>query len=367
MQTVLLTIAAVIAGVAFSCASESTTEPHPGYIYRFAGDGQRQRDGDGQPAREASFDGMGGIANHNETLYVTEREAIRTIHLPTNMVATLTEGNDTEPDVGDRLSRLALTFTHIGVNESGRIALTHQLPSGSPEPNVALLLVDENGFVEMVRPVYQVQDLTVDADGNVYWIGTFDNREMSGIWKWSRSASEPQLIYAEVDGDTRVNTLAVAGDRLLFSLIELTRGEPVGERGAVSSVPDNGRLLSMDIASGSVEHLAGPFEGNPIFEGTPDLSFSQSVSVFDPDDLVYSNADNSVYYLQSDRAGAYIARISLDDLSLEVVAGNGYRDSTGNGGPADEAHISDGAIAVDSSGRVYLAERSSLTIRIVYP
>ena len=73
--------------------------------------------------------------------------------------------------------------------------------------------------------------------------------------------------------------------------------------------------------------------------------------------------DGSLYFC--DRQNHVVVRMTLDGM-LQVVAGNGLRGLSGDGGPATSASLAEpDSAVVDASGNLYIADQGNLRIRVV--
>ena len=113
-------------------------------------------------------------------------------------------------------------------------------------------------------------------------------------------------------------------------------------------------------AQGIITTIAGTdfsFPSQPILAKDAPLAAPSSVAV---------DAADNLYVL--DTANSLVLRMTADGM-LTVIAGNGTKGFSGDGGPAISASLhlspSGGGIAVDSSGNVYFADGINQRIRKV--
>jgi hypothetical protein len=111
---------------------------------------------------------------------------------------------------------------------------------------------------------------------------------------------------------------------------------------------------------GIIHTIAG--DGEPSYSG--DSGPATSAELNTPEGLAFNSAGDLFI---ADSGNNVIREITTDGI-IHTVAGNGTRDSGGNGGPATSAELdTPEGLAVDAAGNVYVASNDSKSVRMFTP
>ena len=121
------------------------------------------------------------------------------------------------------------------------------------------------------------------------------------------------------------------------------------------------RIRKMDVHTGLVTTVAG--NGADAFAGDGGPAVAASLRA--PADVAVDAAGN--LYI-ADRADHRVRLVSAETGFITTIAGDGQAGFDGDGGPASSARLSSPrSVAVDSEGRVYVAEMGGHRIRLLTP
>ncbi|MFA6109322.1 MAG: choice-of-anchor D domain-containing protein [Candidatus Latescibacterota bacterium] len=280
-------------------------------ISTVAGNGSAGYSGDGGPATRASLSGPIGLAvDASGNLYIgdSNNRRIRKVDHATGTISTI-GGNGLGDDSGtiDGEERSALD---VSMNP-GDLAT-------DPQGNVYLA----DGL--RIRRIDHVTGAVSDAAG-------------SGLWGYSGDGG-PAL---------RARFRGLYGIALDFD-----------ENLLIADSNGNYRVRRVDAATGTISTIAGNGEWNDSGDG----QLATSASLKCPSD-VGADGQGNVYV--SDGRAYRIRRIEAASLTISTIAGDGTEGLSGDGGPADRAHIDPWSIAVSVQGDVYVAEPDNNRVRKV--
>ncbi len=124
----------------------------------------------------------------------------------------------------------------------------------------------------------------------------------------------------------------------------------------------NRRVRRVDGRTGTIETLAGDGSKTSSGDGGP----ARKAGLVEPNGVALDRDGKRLYI--ADVAGNRIRRVDLADGTISTFAGTGKNQHAGDGGPAPSASIA-GARAVDlgPDGTVYILERQGNTLRAVDP
>ena len=121
----------------------------------------------------------------------------------------------------------------------------------------------------------------------------------------------------------------------------------------------NQRIREVSASTGFITTVAG--DGETGYSG--DGGQATSAELSDPDDVAVSSSGD--LYI-SDSGNNVIRKVDLSTGIITAFAGNGTAGYSGDGGAATSAELSDPtAIALDSSGNLYMADSGNDAIREV--
>jgi streptogramin lyase len=121
----------------------------------------------------------------------------------------------------------------------------------------------------------------------------------------------------------------------------------------------NNAIRKVDMATGVITTFAGT--GKP--GETPDGAGIEGTPLNGPRSIDFDREGN--LYLVT-REGNQVLRFDAKNATIQIIAGNGQKGFTGNGGPARGAALSGPkGLAVDAEGNVWLADTESHSIRVL--
>ncbi|HEY3900995.1 MAG TPA: hypothetical protein VGM54_20455 [Chthoniobacter sp.] len=121
----------------------------------------------------------------------------------------------------------------------------------------------------------------------------------------------------------------------------------------------NNVIRKVDMATGIITTFAGTGKAGE----TPDGAPIEGTPLNGPRSLDFDKAGN--LWLVT-REGNQVLRLDAKNATIQIIAGNGQKGFTGNGGPAREASLSGPkGLAIDAEGNVWLADTESHSIRVL--
>ena len=121
----------------------------------------------------------------------------------------------------------------------------------------------------------------------------------------------------------------------------------------------NNAIRKVDMTTGVITTFAGTGKAGE----TPDGSPIEGTPLNGPRSLDFDKEGN--LWLVT-REGNQVLRFDAKNAIIQVIAGNGQKGFTGNGGPAREASLSGPkGLAMDAEGNVWLADTESHSIRVL--
>lgn len=316
-----------------------------GRITAFAGTRAFGQGGDGGPAVNATFAGLGDIyAAPDGTVVLISGIVVRQINTQGNIstvagsINTVAFTNDGAAAVGAPLGEPVGTAImpngDILVTEIGRIRRI----SNGVLSTVAGVLPRE-GTAARETTLNFPTSVLADRSGAILFSDTFNNRV--------RRVSNGQVTTAVGNGLTRgpgvtvsdPTGIALEADGTLL-LVERARNRVVrvGANGNLSPLAGSGRDgFSGDGGAASGASLSGPTDVA--------VDTSQNVFIADYDNL-------------------RVRRVSADGI-IQTVAGNGTERASGDNGPATAAGLDPYAVALDPSGKLLIADRLNHRVRQV--
>ena len=314
-------------------------------ISTVAGNGVAGFTGDGGPAASAQLSSPSGMfLDSSGNLYFADTGNQRVRKISNGSISTVA-GNGTGGYGGDKGSATSANLFNpsgVAVDSSGNIFIAdtanHVIRevSGSNITTFAGNHVggySGDGGLAVNAQLDFPSAVAVDGSGNVYIADSGNNviRKVSGGNITTIEAIQPLhhpngLIFETATGNLYI--VDTEGRRIL-----------VFSHGALSVVAGNGNIgFSGD---------NGP---------ATDATF---------DDLVGLALDSSGYFYVADTFNSRIRKISPAGI-ITTIAGNGVPNYGGNGGPATAAYLYfPRSVAVDPSGKVYIADTGSNTIRLL--
>ena len=396
-------------------------EAATGTISTIAGTGERGSGGDGGPATDAQLDGPHGVAfDAADNLYIADAwsKRIRKVDAATGIISTIA-GTGERDYGGDGGPATQAHLNHprgVAVDGDGNIYI-------ADDDNHRIRKVDAGtGIISTIAgtgdqdyggdggPATQAhlshpQGVAVDGDGNVYIADTDNNRvrkvdaatgtisTIAGTGEEGGGGdggpatqaqfSEPHGVALDGDGHLyiadssnhrirrvdaatgTISTIAGSGERgdsgdggpATQAQLSDLRGVAIDGDGNVY-IADEGdhRIRKVDAATETISTLAGTTE---VRDGGP----ATSAQLFELRSVAVDGAGN--VYIPDIRSHS-IRRVDAFTGVISTIAGTGNRGYSGDGGPANEAQLSEPeAVAVDSAGNLYIADSSNQRIRRV--
>jgi trimeric autotransporter adhesin len=284
-----------------------------GTISTVAGTGGAGYNGDGGAATAALLSSPGAVAlDSSGNLYIADT------------------GNDLIRKVtGTTITTVAGNITSAGFGS--------QAFGGDNGPATSALLNGPTG-------------VAVDASGNLYIADTKNNR--------IRKVTGTTITTYAGDGN-----LGSAGDggRAVIAHINAPRGLALDGAGNLYIADSGNHRVRVVAASNQVINtIAGT--GTLGFSGDFGLATKAQLNV--PHDVTVDAAGN-VYI--ADYSNSRIRKVSTAGV-ISTIAGNGRFGVSGDGGPATSATLNFPAgLALDASGRIYIADAQSSTVRLLTP
>jgi uncharacterized protein (TIGR03437 family) len=181
--------------------------------------------------------------------------------------------------------------------------------------------------------------VAVDSAGNIYIADTGNHV----IRKVSSSGTITTIAGSNVGG------YAGDGGSAINAQLEFPGGVAVDSSGNVY-IADSGNSVIREVSGGNISTILG----NSV----------ASAFLNDPEAIVLDGAGN-LYVCESD--GLQVLKFALATSTVTTIAGSGDIGFSGDFGPATDAELTDPhAIALDSSGNVYIADTGNNRIRKVY-
>jgi len=162
-----------------------------------------------------------------------------------------------------------------------------------------------------------------------------------------------QTLYIAEDGairrvDLKSGIITTVQTRTRLEPIDSLAVDSAGNLIAAEYTKD--RVRRIDPTSGAVTTIAGGKSGEFSGDGGPAIDAGLSGPNF-----VTTDAANNLYIV--DFFNSRIRRVDAKTGMITTVAGNGKRDSSGDGGPAVDAGLEyPNSVAVDSDGNLFIAQ-----------
>ena len=368
-----------------------------GTITTVIGDGQPGLEGDGGPASLARLAGNAGMALDGEgTLFIAERAAHRVRRIGPDGVVTTMAGTGIAGSAGDggaaanaQLNQPVdvdvdafanILIAELGGNRIRRVsgqssvAAIHTL-AGTGEPGMG-----GDGGSAVSAQLHGPQGVAVDTDGNVF-VADWNNRRVrridpsGGITTIAGDIEQPSAsgrlavdtrleLPADVTVTTRGELLVVEqGTRRLRALVPIAQipAEPEAPAAPPYQPPAPSLALPPPVAAELIaEVFAG--RGEPGYDGEGGARADAQFTT--PRGIAVDSAGR---VLVADTGNHRIRRIELDG-SVRTVAGNGSPGFSGDGGLATAAQLNrPHHVTVDSQGALYIADAGNFRVRRVTP
>jgi len=322
-----------------------------GVIATFAGSGAQGYDGDGGAARQASFNGLGGMTIDGAgNLYVADffNQVVRKISGGT---VTTVAGNGTLGYNGDNIPATSAQLagpSGIALDAAGNLYIADGYNNRIRKVSGGIITtVAGNGTAgfsgdkgpAISATLRQPSDVAVDSAGNLY-IADYGNNRIRMVTNGAITTTAGNGTQAFTgDGAAATTAGLVAPARLAFDAADNLY------------LVDGVRVRK--IARGVISTIAGG--GAPLGESGP----ATGAQLLAPQGLAVDGAGN-VYI-----ADAGTARVlEVSGGTVQKLAGAGWQGLSGDGGPAANTQLAaPWGIAVDSAGSVYVTDGTNLKVR----
>ncbi|MDP7551708.1 MAG: hypothetical protein QF791_00780 [Nitrospinaceae bacterium] len=335
-----------------------------GIITTIAGNGIAGYGGDGGPALKASLNFPAGLAFHNGSLYVADRNNHRIRRIHSDGIITTVVGVG-EPDCcgddGPAVKAMLNLPSDIALDVAGNLYI-------SDRSNNRIRRVDLDGTITTVAglgaPGYggdygPAEDallkypfgICLDREGNLYIADRGNNRVRK---------VDSRGIITTLAGDSAHSFDGDYGPATQSSLAYPT--DVVVDRKGIVYIADrnNNRIRKID-RLGVITTFMGT--GQKEFNGDNEIPAETTLHL--PFVLALYGVDR---LLVVDRNHFRLRQVGLEGQMVETVAGNGKSLFRGDGGPGPGATLdAPSGIAVDSQGNVLFADRLHHRIRQVSP
>jgi uncharacterized protein (TIGR03437 family) len=323
-----------------------------GIITTFAGGGN-DPNAAGGPATAVLLQQPTAVAlDAQGNLYIAENGGNRVRRVSPQGILTNVAGTGTAGFAGDGGSAVQALFGQpfgVAVDASGNVYISDRL-------NGRIRRVDSKGTVNTVAGVGAFigdggpatsavfagpnesgyGDITADGQGNFY------------------VADRAAQRIRKISPDGQINTIAGTGypgngaDGIPATTSALR--DPAG-----LAVDNQGNLILADSNSYTIRRLKsdGTFVTLARF---PDVNFTNHLAI---------DAAGNIYFSSADNVGEVVRKISPNG-AVTTIAGTGKRGFSGDGGPATSANLNGiRALAVDSSGKLYIGDSGNGRVRKV--
>jgi len=342
-------------------------------ISTFAGNGTSGFTGDSGAASSAQLSFPNSIAfDSNGNMYIADTDNHRVRMVSSGTITTIA-GNGTAGFMGDGKAATSAELdapTGVFVDKSGNIYIADSLNNVVREVtsgNINTIAGSNSAGAGYTGDLGTATDaqlsnpvaVVVDSSGNIYIADSSNNviREVVAgyIYTIVGSSATPFIQLIHPDGlalDSAGNLyIADTGNRRILKY----------SGGFVTPGTTTGGVTSAGVVTeGVVTEIAG--SGNVGFTG--DYGLATNASLDDSTGLLLDSAGN-IYI--ADTFNSRIRRITTDGI-ISTIAGNGYPGYFGDGGSAVSASLNfPHAVAIDSSGKIYIADTSNSTIRVLTP
>jgi len=326
-----------------------------GVITTVAGNGRSGFSGDNGPATDAEFIPSGVAVDAAGNLYIADIYN-RRIRKVSNGVITTVAGNGAEPwrfngDNGPATSAL-LTPESVAVDAAGNVYFTDSFCVRKVSNGVITTVAgtgDEGGdnVPATSAELYGPRGIAVSSAGDLYIADGFfhvSSVETLNVNNRIRKVSKGVITTVAGKADT-----GYSGDNGPANLAQLDSPDGVAVDSAGNLyIADSENNRIRKVSNGVITTVAGNGESGFSGDGGP----ATRARLFKPTGVAVDPAGN--LYI-SDTANSRVRKVSRGVIT--TVAGNGTVGFSGDGGPATSAQlIRPDGLAVDSAGKIYITD-----------
>jgi sugar lactone lactonase YvrE len=326
----------VIREVAAGTGVISTVAGVSGYPW-----GRNNYTGDGGPAIKATMNAPRGVAvDAARNIYIadTNNNVIRMVAASTGIITTVVGYGSVTGDGGLATSARLSAPPSISVDRSGNLYIP------SPSGNKILLVTNSSTppATPTAAPLFKVA------------AGTYGSPQTVTI----SDATPGAAIYVTMDG-TSPSTLSQGYNGPIHVTGSVTIKAVALAPGHLTSAPVTAAYTITSPPIAGITTAAG--DGTQGLNGANGLATKAEIG--SPQGLVVDSTGN--LYI-ADGQEAVVWKVAAKTGVISVVAGNGSRGYSGDGGPATNAQLqSPAGIAVDSAGNLYIADAVANAVRKV--
>lgn len=324
-----------------------------GLISTIAGTGIAGDTNDGQAATNAEINGPTAIAfdSAGNLYFVDAGFRVREVTASTGVISTVTGSGGTYGTSATSVAVDASGDIYFSANGTEILMLT---PSTGNVTTIAGIGYDYgysgDGGLATNATLNNPANLRLDSSGNLY-IADIGNARV-------RKVTISTGIITTVAGD---GTSGYAGDGGQASSAEISIGSIAVDPSGNLYIADagNNRVREVSASTGIIKTIVGTGTAGYLGDGGPGLT----AELRNPADVVVDSSGNVFI---ADETNYRIRKLTVATGIITTIAGTGAISYSGDGGPATAAELSTpGAIAVDAAGNLYIADQLNARIREV--
>jgi sugar lactone lactonase YvrE len=331
-----------------------------GNISTFAGNSGYGFAGDGGPALGAQLSSPRGICvDSGGNLYLADRWNNRIRKIAGTTISTIA-GNGQGNFGGDGGPAISAQLSYpegVAVDSAGNVyisdLLNNRVRMVTPTGTIATFAGNGvpgfggDGGAAASAQLNQPAGLAVDSSGNVY-IADSNNAVIRKV--------TPQGVISTVAGTGATEGYSGDGGAATKATLMAPIGVAVDKAGNLYIADYYGWIREVNASSGVITTLAGNGSNGYTGDGGP----ATAAQFYNPIGVAVDSSGN-VYVADS---GNGAVRMIANGI-ISTIAGNGTLSYTGDGGPASLAQFSAiSSIAVDAQGNIYVADTNNNAIRL---